>query len=64
MRASDLLAIAVRLMDKYMSAEWYEQIHMSFPPPPYRESLHPRKDYQQRPYWLRTRSNPFQTNYH
>lgn len=26
--------------------------------------LHPRKDWQQRPYWLRIRSNPFRANYH
>lgn len=28
------------------------------PPPPYKERLHPREDWQRRPYWLRTRSNP------
>ncbi len=64
MRYSKLLAKAVRLMEEYMNASWYEQLHMSFPPPPYRESLHPRKDYQQRHYWLRTRSNPTRRNYH
>ena len=31
---------------------------------PYTKSLHPRKDYQQRPYWLRIRSNPYRRNYH
>lgn len=28
------------------------------PYPPYRERLHPRKHWQRKPYWLRTRSNP------
>lgn len=27
-------------------------------------ALHPRKDYQRRPYWLRIRSNPTRRNYH
>ena len=27
------------------------------PYPPYRERLHPRKHWQRKPYWLRTRSN-------
>lgn len=31
---------------------------------PYTKNLHPRKDYQQRPYWLRIRSNPYRRNYH
>lgn len=34
------------------------------PYPPYRERLHPRKDWQKRPYWLRTRSNPKKKGYH
>lgn len=34
------------------------------PLPPYREKLHPRKDYQHKAYWLRTRSNPTRRNYH
>ena len=41
---------------------------LEFKPPygqiPYTKSLHPRKDYQQRPYWLRIRSNPYRRNYH
>lgn len=32
--------------------------------PPYVCRLHPRRDYQRRPYWLRTRSNPHRRNYH
>lgn len=28
------------------------------PLPTYMERLHPRSDYQRKPYWLRTRSNP------
>lgn len=34
------------------------------PYPPYREKLHPRKDWQQKQYWLRTRSNPKKKGYH
>lgn len=26
--------------------------------PPYREKLHPRKDWKKEDYWMRTRSNP------
>lgn len=32
--------------------------------PLYIERLHPRKDYQRKPFWLRIRSNPFRTDYH
>lgn len=32
--------------------------------PPYVCRLHPRRDYQRRPYWLRIRSNPHRRNYH
>lgn len=31
---------------------------------PYTKNLHPRKDYQVQPYWLRIRSNPYRRNYH
>lgn len=34
------------------------------PYPPYKERLHPRKHWQRRPYWLRTRSNPKKKGYH
>lgn len=34
------------------------------PYPPYREKLHPRKDWQQKPFWLRTRSNPMRRGGH
>lgn len=34
------------------------------PLPPYKEQLHPRKHWQRRPYWLRTRSNPKKKGYH
>lgn len=34
------------------------------PYPPYKEQLHPRKHWQRRPYWLRTRSNPKKKGYH
>lgn len=34
------------------------------PYPPYRERLHPRKHWQRKPYWLRTRSNPKKKGYH
>lgn len=34
------------------------------PYPPYREQLHPRKHWQRKPYWLRTRSNPKKKGYH
>ena len=32
--------------------------------PLYIERLHPRKDYQRKPFWLRIRSNPFRAKYH
>lgn len=32
--------------------------------PLYVERLHPRKDYQRKPFWLRIRSNPFRAKYH
>ena len=32
--------------------------------PPYVEKLHPRKDYQRKPFWMRIRSNPFKAGYH
>lgn len=34
------------------------------PLPPYREKLHPRKNWQQKPYWDRVRSNPIKRGYH
>lgn len=34
------------------------------PFPPYKERLHPRKHWQRKPYWLRTRSNPKKKGYH
>ncbi len=34
------------------------------PLPPYKERLHPRKYWQRKPYWLRTRSNPQRRGYH
>ncbi|NVB73014.1 hypothetical protein [Phocaeicola vulgatus] len=34
------------------------------PLPPYKERLHPRKNWQRKPYWLRTRSNPQRRGYH
>lgn len=45
----------------------YEKCHEPVehePYPPYRERLHPRKHWQQKPYWLRTRSNPKKNGYH
>ena len=32
--------------------------------PLYIERLHPRQDYQRKPFWLRIRSNPFRAKYH
>lgn len=34
------------------------------PLPAYKERLHPRKHWQRKPYWLRTRSNPKKKGYH
>lgn len=64
MIASKLLERALRLYSEYACANWYEQLHMSVPPPPYYERLHPLSDYQRQPYWLRIRSNPTRRNYH
>lgn len=41
-----------------------ESLGMSISYPPYRERLHPRKHWQRKPYWLRTRSNPKKKGYH
>lgn len=52
---------------KKISLEYYEirsEPTERAPYPPYRERLHPRKHWQRRPYWLRTRSNPKKKGYH
>lgn len=38
----------------WMKASWHD-----YAPP-----LHPRKDYQRKPFWLRIRSNPVRADYH
>lgn len=59
-----LIERALRLYDEWASASWYEQLHMSFPPPPYLGCRKPCKGYKRPPYWLRIRSNPTSRNYH
>lgn len=54
----------VRKIEEWENLDWYEQIHVGRPPIPYVPLLTAREDWQERPCWLRTRSNPFQTNYH
>lgn len=54
----------IRRILEWENLSWYEQIHVGRPPVPYIPILLPREDWQEKPYWLRTRSNPFQTNYH
>lgn len=42
----------------------YLHVRPPYEQPPYVCRLHPRRDYQRRPYWLRIRSNPHRRNYH
>lgn len=52
---------------KRISLEDYEKCYEPVerdPYPPYKERLHPRKHWQRKPYWLRTRSNPKKKGYH
>lgn len=55
-----------RMMEKmdYVMLQHLPDYVAPFEQIPYTKSLHPRKDYQQRPYWLRIRSNPYRRNYH
>lgn len=64
MRVTKLIERALRLWDRYTGSSWYEQLHMSPPPPPYYERLRPREDSFAQSYWLRIRSNPYRRNYH
>lgn len=48
-QASELLKYKVECIRESIKRE---------PFPPYKERLHPRKHWQRKPYWLRTRSNP------
>lgn len=48
-QASELLKYEVECIRESIKRE---------PFPPYKERLHPRKHWQRKPYWLRTRSNP------
>ena len=55
-----------RMMEKmdYLMLQPLPDYVAPFEQIPYTKNLHPRKDYQQRPYWLRIRSNPYRRNYH
>lgn len=53
-----------RLWDERFSAAKNGCCSYKDPYPPYRERLHPRKHWQRKPYWLRTRSNPKKKGYH
>lgn len=54
-QASELLKYKVECIQESIKRE---------PFPPYKERLHPRKHWQRKPYWLRTRSNPKKKGYH
>lgn len=54
-QASELLKYKVECIRESIKRE---------PFPPYKERLHPRKHWQRKPYWLRTRSNPKKKGYH
>lgn len=55
-----------RMMEKmdYVMVQPMLDFEAPFQQIPYTKNLHPRKDYQQQPYWLRIRSNPYRRNYH
>ena len=54
-QASELLTYKVECIRESIYRE---------PFPPFNERLHPRKHWQRKPYWLRTRSNPKKKGYH
>ena len=54
-QASELLKYKVECIRESIKRE---------PFAPYKERLHPRKHWQRKPYWLRTRSNPKKKGYH
>ena len=54
-QASELLKYKVECIRESIKRE---------PFTPYKERLHPRKHWQRKPYWLRTRSNPKKKGYH
>lgn len=54
-QASELLKYKVECIRESIKRE---------PFPPYKERPHPRKHWQRKPYWLRTRSNPKKKGYH
>lgn len=54
-QASELLKYKVECIRESIKRE---------PFPPYKERRHPRKHWQRKPYWLRTRSNPKKKGYH
>lgn len=54
-QASELLKYKVECIRESIKRE---------PFPPYKVRLHPRKHWQRKPYWLRTRSNPKKKGYH
>lgn len=62
----------MRKQKKQIPADFRKQMYENYkansikrePFPPYKERLHPRKHWQRKPYWLRTRSNPKKKGYH
>lgn len=51
-------------MRDYFEWDWFRALFLDFLKYGYRERLHPRRDYQKRPFWFRIRSNPFRPEYH
>ena len=63
----------LRKQKKQIPADFRKQMYESYkanmafygkPISPYKQWLHPRKHWQRKPYWLRTRSNPKKKGYH
>lgn len=54
-QASELLKYKVECIRESIKREPFHR---------YKERLHPRKHWQRKPYWLRTRSNPKKKGYH
>lgn len=66
MKPKEFFDAVVRMREKQQEykVECIRESIKREPFPPYKERLHPRKHWQRKPYWLRTRSNPKKKGYH
>ena len=54
----------IRKIEEWENRHWSLWGGVPMPPVPYVPLMLPREDWQEKPYWLRTRSNPHRNNYH